>query len=352
MSKVLCFGELLLRLSPDAQGEWINQNSIPAFIGGSELNVARALALWDVPVDYFTALPDNSFSKNIVQFLSAQGIETMHMQYSGNRIGIYYLPQGADLKHAGVIYDRAHSSFSELKKGSIDWDEVLKDVHWFHFSAICPALSQQVADVCEEALKVCAKKNITVSVDLNYRAKLWHYGKKPVDVMPKLVEYCDIVMGNVWSANIMLNAPLDNTRKEHPPGPPALAGQALQRGNGELVEQAFKTSEYIANSFPKCKAVANTFRFDNEYFATLFTNEQLHTSSRYTDLQVIDKAGSGDCFMAGLIYGFQNKKDIKETLEFSTAAAVGALRQKGDSTSHGVQDVQAIISSHGTKQYS
>jgi len=329
MSKVLCFGELLLRLSPDSQGEWISQHNIPAFVGGSELNVARALALWNIPVAYFTALPDNYFSKEIAAFLSARGIDTSQIHYSGNRIGLYYLPHGADLKHAGVIYDRAHSSFSELKTGSIDWDLVLKDVKWFHFSAICPALSKQVADVCEEALQACAEKNITISLDLNYRAKLWQYGKKPSEIMPKLVQYCDLVMGNIWSANIMLNAPLDDST--------------------DLKEQALITSRYITNTFSKCKTVGNTFRFDNEYFATLFTNGQLYTSSHYTDIQIADKAGSGDCFMAGLIYGFQNKKEIKETLEFAAAAAVGALMQKGDSTAHRMHDVHAILSTHGTK---
>ncbi len=117
--------------------------------------------------------------------------------------------QGTDVKHAGVIYDRAYSSFSELKPGMIDWDMLLENSGWFHFSAISPALNENTALVCKEALIAASKKRMVISVDLNHRAKLWQYGKQPVDVMPELVAYCDVIMGNIWSANVLLGIPLD-----------------------------------------------------------------------------------------------------------------------------------------------
>ena len=158
MSKVLCFGELLLRLSPDTEGEWLTDNLMPVFMGGAELNVATALAKWEAPVKYCTALPDNILSKQILHILSEKKIDISSVILSGDKIGIYYLPQGTDIKSQGVIYDRASSSFSQLNKNTIDWDSVLEDVTWFHFSAICPAISHEIAGVCEEALSACLKK--------------------------------------------------------------------------------------------------------------------------------------------------------------------------------------------------
>ncbi|HYK55470.1 MAG TPA: sugar kinase, partial [Flavisolibacter sp.] len=200
MKRIFCFGELLLRLSPQLEGKWIKEHSMPVFIGGAELNAATALARWDVPVAYGTALPDNYLSKEIIAAVQQKNIDTRKIIFNGNRIGTYYLPQGADLKNAGVIYDRAHSSFWDLQPGQMNWEEVFTDVDWFHFSAISPALNANVAAVCKEAVEAARKKGITISVDLNYRAKLWQWGKQPLEVMPELVQNCDVIMGNLWAA--------------------------------------------------------------------------------------------------------------------------------------------------------
>jgi 2-dehydro-3-deoxygluconokinase len=330
MSKVLCFGELLLRLSPQLGGEWIKQANMPVFVGGAELNVATALARWQVPTAYCTALPDHYLSKEILASLEEKTIDTSKIPFSGSRIGTYYLPQGADLKSAGVIYDRAYSAFWELKPGQMNWDAVLQDVTWFHFSAISPALNETVAAVCLEGAKAAAAKGITVSVDLNYRAKLWQWGMKPIDVMPALAEQCDVIMGNIWAANTMLGTAIDE----------AIHTNASQE---KYLAHAKVTSQQIMATFPKCKAVANTFRFDKgeglEYFTTLFANNELFYSPVYACQQVVDRAGSGDCYMAGLIYGMFNRLSPQETVDFATAAAFGKLQEKGDATR---QDVATI----------
>jgi 2-dehydro-3-deoxygluconokinase len=201
---VLSFGEILLRMVPDAGGEWLNNNTLPVFAGGAELNVATALALWNVPSKYFTAMPQNGLSAHLVNYLNKKQIDTSDIHYHGNRLGLYFLTHGEDLKHDALIYDRANSAFANLRPGIIDWDKVLSGVTWFHFSAICPAISQQIADVCLEALQAASAKGITISVDLNYRSKLWQYGKHPQDVMPELIDYCDVIMGNIWAAETML----------------------------------------------------------------------------------------------------------------------------------------------------
>jgi 2-dehydro-3-deoxygluconokinase len=329
--KVLCFGELLLRMSPRLNSEWINENNIATHIGGAELNVARALAKWHIPSKYITALPNHSLSKDLVLYLQEKSIDTSFINFSGSRVGIYFLPQGSDLKNAGVIYDRAYSSFSELKPGMIDWDKALSDVFWVHLSAISPALNQNVTAVCKELLNAASKKGITISLDLNYRSKLWNYGKKPDDVLPELAQYCDLIMGNIWAAEKLLGIPLK---------------EKLVRGNNkkDFIEHSGYTSEAIIKEFPKVKNVANTFRFDKadgsiNYYATLYTKKKLYASDDINAADIKDKIGSGDCFMAGLIYGFYNRIDPEKMLSFSTAAAVGKMYETNDATNQTVQHI-------------
>jgi 2-dehydro-3-deoxygluconokinase len=329
--KILSFGELLFRFSPDAGGEWLKEQQLPFYIGGAELNVAHALALWGLPVKYFTALPDNGLSPQIVKYLQSKGIDTSSIYYGGNRIGMYFLTPGLDLKHNTLVYDRANSAFAELKTGTIDWDKALDGVGWFHFSAICPAISQNVAEVCKEVLEAAYQKNITISVDLNYRSKLWQYGKSPMQIMPGLVTYCDFVMGNIWAAETMLGIAV--TPEIHESGQESI-----------YIKESLKSSQNIMKIFGKCKAVANTFRFDNtnavKYYTTLYTGNHLYHSQVYETGQVMDRSGSGDCFMAGLIYGFYNDWELAETLEFATAAAFEKLFIKGDAITKTVAGIK------------
>ena len=321
MNKVFCFGELLLRMSPELGGKWLTQSMMPVYIGGSELNTATALAKWNVPVVYCTALPANYLSVEICDELSRRNINIHQLIFSGNRIGSYYLPQGSDLKNAGVIYDRAHSSFSELQPGQIDWDVVLTDVSWFHFSAISPALNQNIATICKEAVMEASKKGITISIDLNYRSKLWQYEKKPKEIMQSLVEHCDMIMGNIWSADNLL-------------GISTAADIHDKKDKARYLEHATKTAENIMKNFPACKTVANTFRFDHgdgiNYYAALDINDAQFVSNEFSTNKVIDKVGSGDCFMAGLIYGIYNHLPFQQVVNFATAAAFQKLFIKGD----------------------
>jgi 2-dehydro-3-deoxygluconokinase len=331
---ILSFGELLIRLCPDADGEWLNNGRLPFYIGGAELNVANALALWGLPVKYFSALPDNGLSGQIINYLQDRGIDTSPIHFDGDRIGLYFLTTGQDIKHDALVYDRAGSSFSALKTGMIDWNKVLQGVSWFHFSAICPAIGQNVADVCREALEAAEKKDISISVDLNYRSKLWQYGKSPLEVMPDLVKHCDLVMGNIWAAEKMLGINL--IPSVHEPGLKSV-----------YLEESSKTSRAIIANYPKCEAVANTFRFDItndvKYYTTLYTGDQLYNSHEYETGSVIDKVGSGDCFMAGLIYGFYKDTAPQETLDFATAAAFEKLFVKGDAIDKTTEEIKKAI---------
>lgn len=337
MSKVLSFGELLLRICPDSAGSWLQENTLPVYVGGAEANVAAALALWDIPSAYMTAIPDNFIARQLVGYLNELHIDTKSIHYAGDRLGLYFLDKGKDLKNAGVIYDRNYSSFSELKVGTIDWDAVFEGVTWFHFSAICPAVNQSVADVCEEALIAASAKNITISIDLNYRAKLWKYGKEPVDILPKLVQYCDLVMGNVWAAEKMLGIPVSETLVE-------------EHDKSAYLQQSQISSKAIMEKFPKCKSVANTFRFDHgfgiQYYTTLYTQDELFISKEYIADQIAGKVGSGDCFMAGLIYGFCKALPAQETVDFATAAAFAKLFTESDFNTTKLEDIKQVVQSY------
>jgi len=334
--KVLSFGELLLRICPEMDGQWLKENKLPFYIGGAELNVATALALWNVPSAYLSAVPKNSVTDEIIDYLNNKNVDTKPMVYHDERLGLYYLPKGKDLKNAGVIYDRANSAYATLKTGQINWDEVFEGVTWFHFSAICPAINQDVADVCLEALKVAQSKNITISLDLNYRSKLWKYGKEPIEILPELAKYCTLIMGNVWAANKMLGTALHDDLKPT---------EGYEKET--LLQQAADTSKEIINNFPSCKAVANTFRFDNgkgiRYYTAIYTNNELTVSAEYISEEILDKVGSGDCFMGGLIYGFYNNRSIQETLDFATAAAYDKLYIPSDATTSTVTDIEQRI---------
>ena len=311
-------------------GEWLRQSSIHSWLGGAELNVAHALACWDEKVSYYSALPDHWLSTEILEALNHQKIDVSGVSRLGKRIGTYYLPDGADLKHAGVIYDRAFSSFSELQTGMLDWDQLLDGIDWFHFSAITPALSEELAKVCLEGLKAASDKKITISVDLNYRPKLWQFGKDPKDIMPPLTEYCDLIMGNIWSAEKLLGIPLNQPLLE-------------QNDKKAYLEHALISARNMRDKFPRARYVANTFRFDRnnriEYYGTLYSEEKQFASSVYNVRDPADRVGTGDCFMAGLIYGLRNFQDQVKTIEFASSAASGKFFQKGDFTNQSVQEI-------------
>ena len=327
---VFCFGELLLRMSPSLGRRWIRESVMPVYVGGAELNVASALSNWKVPAKYCTALPVNYLSEEVIEEIKEKGIDVSAIQLMGNRIGSYYLPQGADLKNAGVIYDRAYSSFAELTPGVINWEEALEGCSWFHFSAISPALNNNVAAVCREALYYASQKGITISIDLNYRSKLWQYGKKPTQVMPELVNYCSVIMGNVWAVESLLGIP----------SPIESSGGKTRE---ELIDAAGKTMLELHRQYKQASSFALTYRLDKDYWAVLQHGKEMAVSRQFSIGDVVDRVGSGDCFMGGLIYGLYNQKSPQEVIDYAAAAAVGKLKEKGDATRQSEEDVLKLL---------
>lgn len=328
--KVITFGEILLRLSPE-----LAKNTAAIYVGGAEANVAAALANWGTEVAYISKVPENGLSKDVLRQLENRGIHTDRVLWGGERIGIYYLAQGSDLKHAEVVYDRAWSSFSRIQPGTVDWDALLGDAEWFHWTAITPALNPDAAAVTREVLEAATRKGMTISTDLNYRSKLWQYGKKPADVMPELVQYCDVVMGNIWAANNMLGTGLDTA--------------ALEKDEKSIyLQQAEQVAGEITSKYTRCKQVAFTFRFShapshNLYYAFYYNAGRVSVSRQYDTSEVIDRVGSGDCFMAGLIHARLQGLDDQQVISFAAAAAYSKFFVRGDFNTTSAEEIIKLI---------
>ena len=194
--KVVSFGEIMLRLSTPGYQRFIQSNSLNATFGGGEANVAVSLANYGLNAEFVTRLPENDIAEWCISDLRKYNVGTQNIIRGGERVGIYFLETGAVARPSKVVYDRANSSIADIQPGMIDWKEVLRDADWFHWTGITPALSQGAAEACLEAIKMANELGVTVSTDINYRKNLWKYGKKASDVMPALVEGCNIILGN------------------------------------------------------------------------------------------------------------------------------------------------------------
>jgi 2-dehydro-3-deoxygluconokinase len=330
LNKVLSYGEILFRITPDPKAF-----AAEFSLGGAELNVATALAAWGTDISYVSRMPENVLSKTVEALVQDLNIDTSRMLWGGERIGIYYMAPGGDMQSHSVVYDRKYSSFSELQPGTVDWDSILDGATWLHWTAITPAINENAVAICLEMLQAARKKNITISTDLNYRRLLWKYGKLPHEIMPALVKYCDVIMGNIWSATDMLGIHWDEMN--------------LLRGNKESCgEVALKVAESIQHQFPLCKKIAFTFRFNEpggslNYFATLYNGKDIINSRTFHRESVVDSVGSGDSFMAGLIYGMLEKMQDQELINFAAASAVSKLNIKGDANTTPLEEIKKLV---------
>lgn len=320
--KIFSFGELLLRLSSSGESFLGEDNQVVVFPGGSEANVAASLGQWGVACSYMSCVPDNDLVEQALSTLKSLGVDVSPSLFEGDRLGLYFLLSANGLSKGEVVYDRKYSAFSQLQPGRIDWDKVLEGYTWFHWSALTPALKGSLAAVSEEALIAARHKGLTISVDLNYRNKLWQYGKQPIEVMPALLQHCDVVMGNIWAANKMLGTAVLET---------------LSRDTAPAVyfEHAKESAREVFELLPQSKHIAYTFRFmdsatHNLLYGTYHTREGDFISPINETNQVVDRIGSGDAFMAGLIYALVSDKGGQDVIDTATAAGFKKLFVRGD----------------------
>ncbi|NOQ92611.1 MAG: sugar kinase [Flavobacteriaceae bacterium] len=336
MKKVVTFGEIMLRLSPPGFLRFSQANSFDVVYGGGESNVAVSLANYGVPVDFVTRLPKNDIGECALMEMRKRGVGTEKIVFGGDRLGIYFLETGAVSRGSKVVYDRANSAISEIKSGMIDWDMVFKNVNWFHWTGITPAISQGAADVCLEAVKTASKLGITISTDLNYRAKLWNYGGNREDIMTELTSYCDIILGNE-----------EDAEKHFGIKPEGL--DITTQGHDVKAEAFLSVCQQMMTKFPRAKKVITTLRGSisashNTWAGVLYDGKKMLQSPQYQITDIVDRVGGGDSFMGGLIYGLlQYPDDDQNALNFAVAASCLKHTIKGDANLVTVSEVEKLM---------
>ncbi len=337
MKKVVTFGEIMLRLSPPGFKRFSQTDNFDAIYGGGESNVAVSLANYGVPSEFVTRLPQNDIGECALMELRKRGVDTNSIIRGGERLGIYFLETGAVSRGSKVIYDRAHSAMSTIQKGMVDWESILKDAGWFHWTGITPAISQGAADACLEAIQMANKLGVTVSTDLNYRKKLWNYGKEPGEVMPELVAGCDVILGNEEDAEKHFGL--------HPEGVDVTHGGSV---DGKAYLSVLKQ---LMEMFPRAKKVITTLRGSisashNTWAGVLYDGTTLFESSNTYDLtHIVDRVGGGDSFMGGLVYGLMSYEgDDQKALDFAVAASALKHTIKGDANLATIEEVEKLMS--------
>lgn len=335
MHKVITFGEIMLRLSPPGWKRFSQANSFDVVYGGGESNVAVSLANYGVESTFVTRLPENDLGDCALMELRKRGVDTSKIVRGGERLGIYFLETGAMARGSKVVYDRAHSAISTIQSGMIDWEEVFDGATWFHWTGITPAISQGAAAVCLEAIQAANRLGITVSTDLNYRKKLWKYGKEPHEVMPALVAGCDVILGNEEDAEKHFDI--------HPEGVDVTQGESMDAAAYESV------CKQLMERFPYCKKVIVTLRGSisashNTWSGTLYDGEKMYTTRTYQLSHIVDRVGGGDSFMGGLIYGLLNYDgDDQRALNFAVAASALKHSIFGDANLATVAEVEKLM---------
>ncbi len=336
MKKVVTFGEIMLRLSPPGFLRFSQTNSFDVVYGGGESNVAVSLANYGVPVDFVTRLPKNDIGECALMEMRKRGVNTQNIIFGGDRLGIYFLETGAVSRGSKVVYDRDNSAISEIKSGMIDWEQVFNGAEWFHWTGITPAISQSAADVCLEAVKAASKLGLTISTDLNYRAKLWKYGVEPEGIMTELTSYCDIILGNE-----------EDAEKHFGIKPEGL--DITTQGLDVKAEVFLSVCEQMMKKFPKSKKVITTLRGSisashNTWAGVLYDGKTMLQSPQYQITDIVDRVGGGDSFMGGLIYGLlKYPEDDQNALDFAVAASCLKHTIKGDANLVTVDEVQKLM---------
>lgn len=341
MSKVITFGEIMLRLATPDYLRFSQSSTLSATFGGGEANVAVSLANYGVDVEFVTRLPKNDIAAACVGELRKYGVGVKNIVYGGERLGIYFLETGAVARPSKVVYDRAHSSISTIEKGMIDWEKVFEGADWFHWTGITPAISASAAEVCLEACQAANRLGVTVSCDLNFRKNLWKYGKTAAEVMPALVECCDVILGNEEDAEKVFGIKPE--------------GFDVTATGGEVEQAAFESvCRQMMERFPRAKKVIITLRGSinanhNTWGGVLFDGEKLYASPRYDITHIVDRVGGGDSFMGGLIYGLREYKgDDERALNFAVAASALKHTIYGDFNLVTVAEVENLMKGDGS----
>ena len=326
MKQVVTFGEIMMRLSPPLNYRFAQTASLEVNYGGGDANVAASLAVLGQPAAHVTCFPNNDLGRSATQHFRSLGVDMSHTVFRGDRLGLYFLEVGAAMRASKVVYDRAHSAFAQVEPDWFDWDEILKDAQWLHWTGITPAISAGAAAATKQAIAAARRLGITVSADVNYRRNLWQYGQTAQEVMPELVAGCDIVICGEGDAEDIFNiTPEPGTDDKFV----SMARQVMAR-------------------FPQIKQVITTRRkthsaSHNGLKGILYDGKQLLETPTYDIVPIVDRIGGGDAFMAGFIYGSITYNNPQQALTFGVAASALKHTVHGDVNLVTVAEVEDIM---------
>lgn len=330
MGKYITFGEIMMRLSPAGYDRFVQSNQFNVFYGGGEANVSISLANYGLNSYYVTKLPAHEIGQAAINELRRFGVGTGHIVRGGDRVGIYFCERGASQRPSKVIYDRAGSAIAEAGREDFDWKNIFEGAVWFHFTGITPALSDNCIGIILDALKAAREAGVTVSVDLNYRKKLWTR-EKAHRVMSELVEYCDVVIANEEDAEKVFDIKAEGTD--------TLKGRLSYDGYKEVAKELFDrfALKYVAVTLRESFSAS-----DNGWSGLLYDGENFYISKKY-NVHIVDRVGGGDSFCGGLIYGLSTGMDNQTALEFAAAASCLKHTVDGDFNLMSVDEVMNLV---------
>lgn len=337
MSKVVCFGEIMLRLAPEANLRFCQADKFTVVYGGGEANVSVSLANYGLDSAFVSKLPDNPIGQAAINSLRQFGVDTSKIVRGGERVGIYYCEKGASQRASNVVYDRAHSSISEATCEDFNWDEIFSaDTELFHFTGITPALSDEAAKVTLAACKAAKAKGIKVSCDLNFRKKLWT-SEKAGKVMGELMEYVDVCIANEEDAEKVFGIKSSGTD--------VTTGKLNKEGYQEVAKKLKEkfNFEKVAITLRESISASN-----NNWGAMLMDGDEFFYSKTYAITPIIDRVGGGDSFGGGLIYAILAGMSSQDIIEFAVAASCIKHTIEGDFNHATLSEVKALMGGDGS----
>lgn len=337
MKTTVTFGEVMLRLKSPHYERLFQSPALETSFGGGEANVAVSLSAFGLPAKFVSVLPAGDIGDACIGELRRFGVDTSGVKRGGGRMGIYFLEAGSNQRASNVIYDREHSAISRAKPGDIDWQNVFRNADWFHITGITPALSQSAADTAMEAVRIANEMGITVSCDLNYRAKLWNYGKTAPEVMRELFGYVQVGIANEEDCQKCLGIE---------------SGESVTKGELDLSAYEELSNKVMAE-FPNLTHIAITLRESrsaniNNWAACINDRTNFRISKQYQLTDIVDRVGGGDSFCAGLIYGLKTYGGPEQSLEFAVAASCLKHTIPGDFNRVKVAEVEKLVGGDGS----
>lgn len=329
MGKIVTLGEIMLRLSPAGNYRFVQSESFQIFPGGGEANVAVSLANYGHTACFVSKLPSHEIGQIAVNALRRYGVKTEYISRGGDRVGLYYAETGASMRPSKVIYDRAHSAIAEADISDFDFDKIMEDADWFHWSGITPAISDKAAEIVRVACEAAKRHGVTVSVDLNFRKKLWT-SEKAIFVMRPLMQYVDVCIGNEEDANMCLG---------YKPDADVEGGKTDAEGYYEIFKGMMKEFgfKYVVSTLRESYSASH-----NGWKALIYDGKTFYESKHYDINPIIDRVGGGDSFSAGLIHGLLSYKDQAKALEFAVAASALKHTIPGDFNLVSTSEVESL----------